>query len=152
MAPTEVRINDEATNDVEDTAYRSLLNECETQAASDFDKTTISLAGGALGVSFAFLKDIAPNAPQWAVNCLLAPAWLCLTACLVAVLVSLKFSMKSMRYQIECLDGKHTPESGEAAGGWWRDWTEELNWIALGTCIAGIFFLLLFVFISFWSK
>jgi hypothetical protein len=134
-----------------DVTYRNLLNECETQAASDFDKTTVSLAGGALGVSFAFLKDIAPNPPQWALNFILAPAWFALTVSLLAVLLSLIFSMKSMRYQIECLDGRRTPKLEEQAGGWWREWTDELNWAALIGCIAGIVLLLLFVLISKWS-
>jgi hypothetical protein len=133
-------------------AYRRLLEECETQATSDFDKTTVSLSGGALGVSLAFLKDIAPGAPSWAVNAVLAPAWLALTLSLLAVLISLMSSMKSMRYQIECLDGKRTPEPGERAGGWWRDWTEELNWIALGGCVIGISLVVLFVLISIWSR
>jgi hypothetical protein len=138
--------------EVRDPAYRRLLEECETQAASDFDKTTVTLSGGALGVSLAFLKDLAPSAPKWAVNVLLAPAWLVLTISLMAVLLSLMSSMKSMRYQIQCEDGKHTAEEGEEAGGWWRDWTEELNWIALVGCVTGILLLVMFVLISIWSK
>src|SRR5215210_7581229 len=86
-------------------AYRTLLEKCETEAASAFDKTTVTLAGGALGISVVFVKDIAPHAPKWATVLLLLPAWLALAASLLGVLLSLFVSMKSMRHEIECIDG-----------------------------------------------
>lgn len=38
--------------------YRKLLQELEIKAQEQYDKTVLMLSGGALGVSFTFLKDI----------------------------------------------------------------------------------------------
>ena len=51
-------------------AYRLHLVAAEQKAQEDFDKTILSLSGGALGVSFVFLKDIV--GPEHVA----APAWL----------------------------------------------------------------------------
>jgi hypothetical protein len=136
---------------VSDDTYRQFLEECETEAASAFDKTTVTLSGGALGISLAFLKDIAPNAPKWATLLILLPAWLALAASLLGVLLSLMASMKSMRYAIECVDGKHAKAADEKAGGRWREWTETFNEVALAGCIVGITLLGIYAFVSIWS-
>ena len=118
--------------------YRKFLEDCETEAASAFDKTTVTLSGGALGVSLAFVKDIAPFAPKWAMVILLLPAWLGLALSLLGVLRSLMSSMKSMRYEIECVDGRRKKAADEKAGGPWREWTETFNGAAITGCVAGI--------------
>ena len=38
--------------------YRAHLVSAAQKAQEDFDKTLLALSGGALGVSFAFVKDI----------------------------------------------------------------------------------------------
>jgi hypothetical protein len=38
-------------------AYRTHLIEARQKAQEDYDKTVLSLSGGALGISFAFVKD-----------------------------------------------------------------------------------------------
>jgi len=37
--------------------YRKHLVAAEQQVQADFDKTVLSLSGGALGISFAFVKN-----------------------------------------------------------------------------------------------
>lgn len=132
--------------------YRKFLEQCETEATADFDKTTVALSGGALGISMAFLTDIAPQPIAWSVIALLAPAWFALSLSLLGVLLSFMSSMKSMRYELQCLDGERKKPQGELAGGRWRQWTERFNALALGGCIFGVMLLASFIVINTWSK
>ncbi len=118
-------------SDDDDRSYRQLLETCETQASSDFDKTAVTLSGGALGLSLVYLKDIAPAPLVWTVNWLLQPAWLCLVASLLAVLSSQLSSMKSMRYEIERLDRRRNTKDDEPAGGIARFVTSRLNHVSV---------------------
>jgi hypothetical protein len=132
--------------------YRKFLEQCETEATSDFDKTAVFLSGGALGISLAFLKDFAPSPPKWAIATLLAPAWLALVISLLGVLLSFMASMQSMRYELQCLDGGRKKPDGEQAGGAWRTLTEYANWAALIGCLLGILLLASFVVVNTWRK
>jgi hypothetical protein len=134
-----------------DDQYRKFLEQCETEASTAFDKTTVTLSGGALALSLAFVKDIAPNAPTWAKLLLLLPSWLALALSLLGVLLSLMASMKSMRHEIECIDGRRVKADGEKPGGAWRDWTETFNDVAITGCITGIALFVIYVFVSVWS-
>lgn len=39
------------------------LRDADQQAQTDYEKTVLSLSGGALGISFAFVKDIVGSKP-----------------------------------------------------------------------------------------
>ncbi len=117
--------------------YRKFLEQCETEATSDFDKTTVALSGGALGIAMAFLKDVPATTPKWAFD-VFAVSMVTLVVSLLGVLLSLMASRKSMRYELQCIDGKREKPDGEEAGGWWRSATETFNWIALTFCVIGI--------------
>jgi hypothetical protein len=49
--------------------YRSLLVQTWQKAQDDFDKAVLSLSGGALGVSFIFLKDKSERLPFSILEC-----------------------------------------------------------------------------------
>jgi hypothetical protein len=117
--------------------YRKSLEQLETEATSDLDKTTVTLSGGALGVAMTFLKDVPATTPKWAVW-ILAAAMLALVVSLLGVLLSLMAARKSMRYELQCLDRKREKPEGEQDGGWWRSATETFNWTALVCCVLGI--------------
>lgn len=117
--------------------YRKFLEQCETEATSDFDKTTVALSGGALGIAMAFLKEVPATTPKWAFN-VFAVSMVALVVSLLGVLLSLMASRKSMRYELQCVDGRREKPDGEEAGGWWRSATEAFNWIALTFCVVGI--------------
>ena len=55
--------------------YRKWLVSAEQKSQEDFDKTILSLSGGALGISFVFLKDVIGPLPILQPGFLLA-AWL----------------------------------------------------------------------------
>jgi hypothetical protein len=133
-----------------DATYQQLLEECESQASADFDKTTVTLAGGALGVSMAFLKDIAPEPLPWSVWWLLAPAWGFLVLSLLSIFCSQMTSMESMRHELQCLKGLRKP--GALAGGGWRTWTYRFNYTALVTCVLGIGLLSAFAIVNIGSR
>jgi hypothetical protein len=131
--------------------YRKFLEQCETEATSDFDKTTVTLSGGALGLAIAFLKEVPRNTPRWAFH-VFAGAMVALVLSVLGVLLSLMASRKSMRYELQCVDGKRQKPDGEEAGGWWRRATETFNWIALVGCVLGIGALAFFLAVALRSR
>ena len=54
--------------------YRKWLVAAEQKSQEDFDKTVLTLSGGALGVSFVFLKDVIGPQPI-VMSCFLMVAW-----------------------------------------------------------------------------
>lgn len=80
----------------QDKDYLKCLMESEFQAIDQFDKTVLALAGGAFGVSFAFLKDIVhPNAVVS--KHYLVWAWIFWGITLTGNLTAFYFSHLSMR-------------------------------------------------------
>ena len=68
--------------------YRKVLEQCETEATPDFDKTAVTLSGGALGIAIAFLKEVPATTPKWAFW-LFAGALVALVVSQLGVLLSL---------------------------------------------------------------
>lgn len=56
--------------------YLATLRDCEFDAIDRYDKTLLTLTGGAFAVSFSFLKDILGPKPAHDVH-LLTTAWVC---------------------------------------------------------------------------
>ncbi len=83
--------------------YRQVLVLAEEKAQEDFDKTVLSLSGGALGVSFAFVdKFVAPAVMKSPF--LLFAAWLSWGLSVTVVLASFFFSQLAMRRAIKQVD------------------------------------------------
>lgn len=118
--------------------YRKFLEQCETEATSELDKTTIALSGGAIGIAIAFLKEIPATTPEWAIVRLFGGGLAALVVSVVGVLLSLMASRKSMRYELQCVDGIRKKPDAEQAGGKWRSATETFNWMALVGCVVGL--------------
>jgi len=88
-----------------DPAYRQWLVVAEQKAQEDFDKTVLSLSGGALGVSFVFVKDIVGPHHIHQTNTLVL-AWVAWALSTSAVLASFFLSRQALRRAIEqCDDG-----------------------------------------------
>ena len=80
--------------------YRANLQRLAEEAQSDYDKAVMTLSGGALGISFGYLKDIAgppPHEHVW----LLVISWVCWTGSVTACLYSLATSASALRKAIE---------------------------------------------------
>ncbi len=116
--------------------YRSLLIEGERKAQEDYDKTIITLSGGALGVSMVFIKDVLGssivdiNNLQW--------AWGCWAASLLCVLFSFFLSQQAFRKAIFQVDDRKELKS---PGGIFS------TLIQIANPLGGVLFLLGVVFI-----
>ena len=83
--------------------YRKWLVSAEQKSQEDFDKTVLSLSGGALGISLAFLKDVIGTNPI-AHPALLLAAWLAWAFSTFAVLTSYYLSHLALRRAISQVD------------------------------------------------
>src|SRR5258708_2704776 len=129
--------------------------ELHNQAAQSFDQTILTLAGGALGLSFTFIRQIIPHAESGTIP-FLATSWILLVLALLAILISMLTSQVGMLQPIGMLDEIHSPQPVKNPN-WgekieskfqsvigWRPLTQILNIIALLSTILGIVFLIWF--------
>jgi hypothetical protein len=79
---------------------------------AEYDKTIITLAGGALGVSMAFLKDIAHN-PDASTLWLLRGSWVLFSLTLLSTLVSMLTSQSAFDDGIEYTTRRIDDAAGE---------------------------------------
>ena len=84
-------------------AYRSQLLAAEQKMQEDFDKTVLSLSGGALGISFAFITDVVGEGPLVQKSLLLA-AWVVWGLSVTCVLASFYVSHLALRRAITQTD------------------------------------------------
>ena len=83
--------------------YREGLAEGNRRMQGEYDKTVLTLSGGALGVSFAFVDKFITHRPILH-DGLLVGAWTCWAASLFIVLVSYYMSGMSYRKAIKQTD------------------------------------------------
>jgi hypothetical protein len=86
-------------------SFRDTLQRYSTESQDDYDKAVLSLSGGALGISFAFLKDFVGSREvphPW----LLAVAWSCWGFSLLSVLWSFYSARIAFDRAIEKWDAK----------------------------------------------
>lgn len=83
--------------------YRKLLQELEIKAQEQYDKTVLMLSGGALGVSFTFLKDVVSIDKAVSIGYVII-AWGCWGVSCACVLYSFYTSRKAMRKAIQDLE------------------------------------------------
>jgi hypothetical protein len=116
-------------------AYRDWLVAADQKASEAYDKTVMTLSGGALGLSITFLKDIVGTAKRVFVHRLEA-SWFFLSLSLLLVLVSMLASQWALREAIRQVDGATLGKG--TAGGWFSLLTAALNIGSGLCCVAGI--------------
>ncbi len=125
--------------------YRDYIIRAEQKAQDDYDKTVIALSGGALGVSFAFIKDII-GSDSISIAILLFLSWLFWTSSITCVLASYYTSHLSLRNVIKKID------AGEAQAprlGGFADWmTAILNALGGILFVAGVVLMSIFIKIN----
>ena len=125
--------------------YRQHLVLAEQKAQDDYDKTLVLLAGGALGLSFAFVDKFIGPGPV-ALPGYLFFAWLLWVFSLGLVLTSFLLSRNALRFAIQQTDSGTI--YSERIGGRWA--------LRLTVCnvSAGIFFLtgVLFMAVFVWHN
>lgn len=87
-----------------DPAYRQSLLTAEQKSQEDFDKTVLSLSGGALAISFIFVKDIVGDQPIRN-SIYLLYSWILWALSSFIVLLSFYLSHLALRKAIQQLDG-----------------------------------------------
>lgn len=117
-------MTDETRNTERLEEYRKWLVAAEQKSQEDFDKTVLSLSGGALGISFVFLKDVI--GPQSIVlPWFLLAAWLTWAFSTFSVLTSYYLSHLALRRAISQVDKETIYQ--QPPGGDFARWTAILN-------------------------
>ena len=75
-------------------AHWQLLYDVERESARTLDKTLVALAGGALGLSITFIKEIA-KCPQW--TSVLYASWIFFILSLLSTLISFAVTQRAAR-------------------------------------------------------
>lgn len=88
--------------------YRKHLVDARQKAQEDYDKSVLSLSGGALGVSFAFVKDIIGD-DQIVASFLLMLAWGLWGLSSLFILISFYMSHLSLDRAIQQIDKGQYP-------------------------------------------
>ena len=137
----------EDAHDPDEQKYRTLLIETEQKSQEDYDKTVLTLSGGALAVSFAFVKDIVGKNPVQRPNWLLA-AWICWGVSVCCVLFSFFFSQQALRKAIKQLD-EGTIYAVKRPGGWFEKVNITLNALGGILFLIGVICVTIFVYYNF---
>lgn len=83
--------------------YRQHLVLAEQKAQETYDKTLLSLSGGAFGITFAFVDKFLGGQPVSSTKCLVY-SWFCLGLSAAVVLASHLFSQRALRSAIHQVD------------------------------------------------
>jgi hypothetical protein len=111
--------------------YRGQLTTLEQKTQEGYDKTVLSLSGGALGVSFAFVTNFVERGSMQASGLLVA-SWISWAVSVTATLASYFTSHLALRKAIRDVD---SGKSVKRPGGWY-------DWITAGLNVtAGVLFL-----------
>jgi hypothetical protein len=121
--------------------YRQQLLTADQKAQEDFDKTVLTLSGGALGISFAFVKDIVGNKPLTNPDWLLC-AWIAWGISVASVLASFYFSQRALRHAIKQVDQNRIYE--QTPGRMYSRITSVLNAIGGVLFLVGVILIVMF--------
>ncbi len=111
--------------------YRTQLVEEDLKSQEDIDKTVLTLSGGALGISFVFLRDVVGDNPIIYLGFLFG-AWIAWVLSLIVMLVSFYLSHQAFRSAINQVD---TGKLDEPIGGLYTRLTD------IATIIGGVLFI-----------
>ena len=122
--------------------YRKTLFEMERQMRSAYDKAVLTLSGGALGISLAFLRDVADKTSLKSTGWLLT-AWVLWGISVTTVLISFFTSSVAIRKAIEQTDERLIYI--ETPGGLFNHITKWLNPLAGLLFLLGVIAIVVFV-------
>jgi hypothetical protein len=126
----------------EDKEYWQQLNKAYIESSSQFDKQVLFLASGALGLSFAFIKDIVKLAEatnKW----LLISSWSLFGAVILLSIISHYTSLKAINRKIHNLNAKEDKGSKKL-----NSFTKWFNILMIVFLALGLSFLTVFVAIN----
>lgn len=137
----------ESTEEIKYKTYldeRKSLMDAKKESSQYFDKSILTLASGALGLSLAFITRIAPT-PKESTIAFLCWSWIFLCASMLSTLISFLTSQHACQKQIEILESSYFETQGKTQD---RNLlgtiTVILNWSSIVLFILGIAFLIVF--------
>jgi len=119
------------------------------QASLDFDKAVMTLAGGSIGVTLAFLDKVAKPPMNW--PGLLWFSWIALTVSLLAILASHLTSIKAHERVIDTTDAVLRGDSeseNTIKSGCWGTATMSLNWASAILLTVGLVMFIIFAMMN----
>jgi len=130
------------------TERQALLNALLDQSRS-LDKYILTLAGGALGLSLVFIKDIAPT-PKAETIGVLVGSWVSFCISILITLLSFLLSQKAIFKQIGITEGLISGklDQNRKHPNPFRTATGILNWISMVSFIVGVILLITFAAIN----
>ncbi|MDP9327893.1 MAG: hypothetical protein M3P10_06780 [Actinomycetota bacterium] len=117
---------------------REWLRQADHEAHRDFDKAIMTLAAGALGLSIAFVHNVAPKPEHtgW-----LAAAWVGFSTSLLFILASFLTSQAALRIEMKVLSGERDDPK---PGGRFGTGTFFLNLLSAAALLVGVVTLVVF--------
>jgi uncharacterized BrkB/YihY/UPF0761 family membrane protein len=125
--------------------YRAQLLEYAKESQTSYDTTLITLAGGALGISFAFISQFIGDDPMQEPH-LLAVSWICWVVTLALVLFSFATSTAALYRAVRQVDSEKLLAANP--GGWFDRLTGILNMIAGVLFVGGVVAMAWFAFVN----
>jgi hypothetical protein len=122
--------------------YRKHLVLAEQKAQEDYDKTILSLSGGALGISFAFIDKMIGTGPVIQPG-LLFLAWVSWGTSVIVVLASFFFSQLALRQAIRQVDTEQIYI--KRPGGFYSITIDICNGVGGFLFFAGVILIIIFV-------
>jgi hypothetical protein len=123
-------------NEMNDDEMSKFLCQAELESSKQFDQLVVALAGGAIGLSMTFAKDLKAPVAKW----VLGLSWVVLAVSILSVLMSHSFSQMSLRKQREINSSENKAKINR-----YSDLTNLLNWISLVAVVSGILVMSWFV-------
>ncbi len=93
--------------------YRKKVWEDTKSGTENFDKYLLTFSSGALGLSLAFIKDVAPIGRAVWIPSLLA-SWVAFLLCILVTLVSFRISILALEGMVPYLDEFYLRNNAEA--------------------------------------
>lgn len=133
-------------------AERRALVDAGFQQSLSYDTTAITLAGGALGLSLTFIKDIV-GAHHPKLPLLLFLGWGILVIAILATLASFQLSVHAYNRQREIADFEYQyPLESSDRRNVWAGAVGIANWLSLLSIVIGVGLLTTFVANNTWSN
>jgi hypothetical protein len=129
--------------------YRKKVWEDTKSGTENFDKYLLTFSSGALGLSLAFIKDVAPIGHAVWIPSLFA-SWLAFLLCILVTLISFRISILALEAMVPHLNDFYLNSNAEAFDKHRQNWlTKAVEWCAWAGIIlfvCGVFFTMMFVY------
>jgi hypothetical protein len=129
--------------------YRQKVWEDTKSGTENFDKYLLTFSSGALGLSLAFVKDVAPiGQAVWIPS--LFVSWVAFLLCILVTLISFRISILALEGMLPHLNEFYLNSNAGAFDKHRESWltkaVEWLAWVGIILFICGVFFTMMFVY------